>query len=145
MSGDSAGAVHRALVAALKADSLIASLVGDRVSDWPAVDTVFPCITLGDITSKPWDSDTTEGAELSVVISAWAKGTDARAKAREIGEAIATLLHRNEAALSVTGHTVELVERASSQVLRDETSEAQTGGATARALCMYRMLTDATI
>lgn len=145
MNGDSTDAVLKALKVAFLAHAPITALVGvgsaARVFDWPGAGAAFPCICLGDVTFTPFDASDMAGADLLVTVHVFAKGTDARAKARQLGNIIGALLHDTPGAISPTGHRVIILQQTMAQVLRDEASEAQAQSSTAHGIYRFRVVT----
>ena len=117
-------AMQAALVATLRADAPLAVLVGARVVDQPGQDIAFPYVRIFDIEATRADTSNTLAAELTISIRAYTRdsatgGTGKVAAWRVLG-AIHTALHRNEAALSLTGwRLVEMIERTA--VVREDT------------------------
>lgn len=143
MIGSSEYELHRALVTALEADATLITLTGGRVYDWPDGDSVFPFVTVGEIVSTPWDTNTLEGAECSVTIHTWARGDGARPQARLVGEAVSKLLHRNPEALSVTGHNVDVITRDFGTVDLEGVGSAQATSRIAHGIYRYTIKTSA--
>lgn len=143
MPGSSELELHAALVAAIKADAGLSALIAGRVYDWPQSDSVYPFVTVGDINAQPWDTDSREGADNSVTVHVWARGVDARAKAREIGVALSALLHRRPASLSVDGHSVITVSREFGLVDRDGQGASEGTSLIAHGIYRYRVVTQA--
>ena len=96
-------ATQAALIAALKADSAVAALVGTRIYDEPPQGVTFPYIRLTDISPSAWDTDCTEGAAVQIGLQVHSRATQGRVEAVRIAEAIQSALHRQETSLSVSG------------------------------------------
>lgn len=131
-SGESGAAVQRAMIAAIKADATLTGLIAGRVVDYPGAGAVYPCATIGDITSTPFDTDTTNGSVLQVTVHAFAAGAAARTKARAIGEALLNLFHRLDNGLAVTGHSVTILRRTFFNVFLDGEGKGAIGQAVVR-------------
>tara|TARA_R100001086_G_scaffold112214_1_gene57241 strand:+ start:439 stop:858 length:420 start_codon:yes stop_codon:yes gene_type:complete len=99
-------ATQVAIIAALKADSAVTALVGQRIYDEPPSSVVFPYIMLSDISPVAWDTDHQEGAIVQIGLHAHSRATQGRVEAVRIAEAAQAALHRQEASLSVSGHNL---------------------------------------
>lgn len=103
-------ALQKGLRAALVADAGVTALVSTRVYDEPPQDVVFPYIRFGGIDTTSFDTDTTEGAEIAVSFECHSRSPSGRVEAARVAEAIKSALHRQEAAVTVTGYNlVELI------------------------------------
>ncbi len=141
MSVDSTDALHKAIVSTIRAIPQVQQLGGDRVVDWPSEKTQYPCAAVGDFVSSPWDAGDFEGCEIIATLHTFAKGANARTVARQLGEAICDRLDERENDIQIQGHRVVLVERQMSQVIRDETSDANVAGSAAHGIYRFRFLT----
>jgi hypothetical protein len=102
--------MQAALIAALKADSGVTDLVGQRIYDEPPTGVQFPYLRITDISPQAFDTDNQEGAIVQIGLHAHSRATQGRVEAARIAEAAQAALHRQEAALTVTGHTlVEII------------------------------------
>lgn len=102
--------LQKGLRAALVADAGVAELVSTRVYDEPPQDVVFPYLRFGDIQPSAFDTDTTEGAEVTVSIEAHSRSASGRVEAVQMVEAAVAALHRQEASVTVLGfNLVELI------------------------------------
>ena len=111
--------LQKGLRAALVANSDVTANVSTRVYDEPPQDVAFPYVRFGDITPAAFDTDTIEGALVTVSIEAHSRSPSGRVEAAQIAEAIRAALHRQELAVTVQGHTlVELIFE-TFQVTRD--------------------------
>jgi len=96
--------------AALAANSGVTDIVAGRIYDEPPQDVVFPYVRFNAITPNAFDTDTIEGAEVSISIEAHSRSASGRVEAAQIAEAIKAALHRQEASVTVAGFTlVELI------------------------------------
>lgn len=103
-------ALQKGLRAALAANSGVTSIVSTRIYDEPPQNVTFPYIRFGDIEPSAFDTDTTEGSLVSVSIEAHSRSASGRVEAAQIVEAVKEALHRQEASVTVAGHTlVELI------------------------------------
>jgi hypothetical protein len=81
-------------------------LVSSRVYDEPPQDVTFPYLRFGGIEPSAFDTDTTEGALVSIGIEAHSRSASGRVEAMRIVEAVKAALHRQEATITVTGHNL---------------------------------------
>jgi hypothetical protein len=103
-------ALQKGIRAALVADSGTTSLVSTRIYDEPPQDVTFPYLRFGGIEPSAFDTDTTEGSLVSMSLEAHSRSASGRVEAVRIVEAVKAALHRQEASVTVTGHTlVELI------------------------------------
>jgi hypothetical protein len=103
-------AMQKGLRAALAANAGVAALVGARIYDEPPQNVVFPYLRMVDINPAAFDTDTTEGAEISISVEAYSRSASGRVEAAQMAEAVRAALHRQEASLTVSGFTlVELI------------------------------------
>ena len=92
-------AFQKWLVDTLAADPAVSGFVGDRVYDGAPADAAFPYLSLdaGDFT--PADADGIVGREETVQIDIWARENGRLRPAKEIADAIRTLLEGRSADL----------------------------------------------
>jgi len=103
-------ALQKGLRAALVANAGVTALVSTRIYDEPPQNVTFPYARFGDISPAAFDTDTKEGALVSIGIEAHSRSASGRVEAVRIVEAVKEALHRNEGAVTVTGYTlVELI------------------------------------
>lgn len=103
-------ALQKGLRAAIVADADVVALISTRMYDEPPQNVTFPYARFMGIEPLAFDTDTTEGAEVSVVIECHSRSASGRVEAVQIAEAIKTALHRKETSVTVTDHTlVELI------------------------------------
>lgn len=103
-------ALQKGVRAALVADATITGLVGPRVYDEPPQNVTFPYMRFGDIDPSAFDTDNTEGALVGVSIEAHSRAASGRVEVVQMAEAVREALHRQEGAVTVSGHTlVELI------------------------------------
>lgn len=62
----------------------------------------LPYITLGKMSSTPWDTDDIQGEQITVTITIWSAYLGGK-ECKEIGAAIYGLLHQSPAALTAAG------------------------------------------
>jgi len=107
------------VLAALKANSGVTSLVSTRIYDEPPQDVVFPYLRFNTIQPNAFDTDTAQGALVDISLEAHSRSASGRVEATQIAEAVQAALHRQEASVSIAGYTlVELIFEAIS-VTRD--------------------------
>ena len=103
-------AMQKGIRAALAANAGVSALVGARIYDEPPQNVVFPYLRMVDINPAAFDTDTTEGAEISISVEAYSRSASGRVEAAQMAEAVRAALHRQETSLTVSGFTlVELI------------------------------------
>ena len=103
-------ALQKGVRAALVADAGVYALIGTRLYDEPPQNVTFPYARFGGIEPLAFDTDTQEGALVSFTIEAYSRSASGRVEAAQIAEAVKAALHRQEASVTVSGHTfVELI------------------------------------
>lgn len=103
-------ALQKGIRAALVANAGVTALVSTRVYDEPPQDVAFPYMRFGDINPSAFDTDTTEGSLVTLSLEAHSRSASGRVEAVQMVEAVKEALHRQEAAVTVSGHTlVELI------------------------------------
>jgi hypothetical protein len=113
--------VQKGVRAALVANAGVTDIVGQRVYDEPPQDVTFPYLRFGDISPNAFDTDTTEGAEVTISLEAHSRSASGRVEAVQVVEAVKEALHRQEAAVTVTGHNlVEMIFQTFSVTRDDE-------------------------
>ena len=118
--------VQKGVRAALVANAGVTDIVGQRVYDEPPQDVLFPYLRFGDISPNAFDTDTTEGAEVTISLEAHSRSASGRVEAIQIVEAVKEALHRQEAAVALTGHNlVEMIFQTYS-VTRDDDGRGYT-------------------
>ena len=114
-------AVQKGVRSALVADTAITSIVSQRVYDEPPQDAVFPYLRFVEIQPSAFDTDTTEGAEVSISLEAHSRSASGRVEAVRIVEAVKDALHRQEASLTLSQHNlVEMIFQTYSVTRDDE-------------------------
>lgn len=106
-----------AIVAALLADPVVASLVGDRIFDVVNPEATFPYITYGPTTVLEDDADCITGHELSIQIHTWSRGVGFP-EAKRMNDAIHAALHDN-AAVTLAQNALVYLQRRTTQTFRD--------------------------
>ena len=103
-------ATQVAIIAALKANAGVTALVGQRIYDEPPTGVTFPYLRISSIEPAAWDTTCTQGATVQIGLEAHSWATQGRVEATQIAEAVQAALHRNEAALTVTGfNLIEMI------------------------------------
>lgn len=101
MSGDAELALHRAVVARLKADAGASALIGGRVYDRPPLERIYPYLLIGRSETRPFGGTGGEGLEHALtltVVSMFGGSEEAKAACA----ALRACLHNAEPALE--GH-----------------------------------------
>lgn len=102
--------LQKGLRAALVADAGVTGIVSTRVYDEPPQDVVFPYVRFGDITPAAFDTDTIEGALVTISIEGHSRSPSGRVEAAQISEAVKAALHRQETSVTTEGfNLVELI------------------------------------
>ena len=102
--------LQKGLRAALAADTDVTAIVSSRIYDEPPQNVSFPYVRFGDITPAAFDTDTIEGALVTVSIEGHSRSPSGRVEAAQMVEAVKAALHRQELSVTVQGHTlVELI------------------------------------
>ena len=102
--------LQKGLRASLAADTDVTAIVSSRIYDEPPQNVSFPYLRFGDITPAAFDTDTIEGALVTVSIEGHSRSPSGRVEAAQMVEAVKAALHRQELSVTVQGHTlVELI------------------------------------
>jgi len=118
--------VQKGVRAALVANAGVTDIVGQRVYDEPPQDVLFPYLRFGDISPNAFDTDTTEGAEVTISLEAHSRSASGRVEAIQIVEAVKEALHRQEASITLEGNNlVEMIFQTYS-VTRDDDGRGYT-------------------
>jgi hypothetical protein len=120
MNADSAFAVQAAIYDLLGG---VDSLAG-RVFDHVPPGTPFPYVTVGEMTSRPFDTQESSGCELSAAIHVYSRG-QGMLEARALMAAVYGALH--EADLGVAGHALILCRHAGAEILLESDGETRHG------------------
>jgi hypothetical protein len=114
-------ALQKGILAALRANSGVTALVSTRIYDEPPQNVTFPYMRFGEIQPSAFDTDTTEGSIVGLSVEAHSRSASGRVEATQMVEAVKEALHRQEASVTVTGHTlVELIFQTYSVTRDDE-------------------------
>ena len=110
MANGYALATQVGVLAALKANSGVTSLVSTRIYDEPPQDVVFPYLRFNTIQPNAFDTDTAQGALVDISLEAHSRSASGRVEATQIAEAVQAALHRQETSVTIAGYTlVELI------------------------------------
>lgn len=130
--------LQRAIIAALKADTTVASYVGTRVYDAVSNAAVLPYISFGPVevasqTAHGLDATSMyTGSETTIQLDAWSSGPGS-VEVKQIGRAIKTAMHYVDLSLESNQRLI-LLEVQSIQYLVDPDGLTQHGVVILRAL-----------
>lgn len=99
-------ATQKGIRAALIANAGVTALIGTRLYDEPPQDVVYPYARFLGVEPTAFDTDTTEGALVTVTFEAHSRSASGRVEAARIAEAIKAALHRQEASVAIDGHNL---------------------------------------
>lgn len=95
---------------ALSAATGVTDIVGARIYDEPPQPVTFPYIRFGDVIPISFDTDTIEGAEVTIALEAHSQSASGRVEAVQMVEAIKDALHRKESSVTIAGfNLIELI------------------------------------
>ena len=121
MASDASWALQQAIFAALAGDATLTGLLGGaRIYDEAPQDAAFPYVTLGTSRALDWSTGTESGAEHVVTIHVWSEG-GGKKEALAIMEAVRAVL--DDAALTLTGHSLVNLRHVFSEARRDVDGE----------------------
>lgn len=103
MATGSEWALQQAIYSALTGASAVTALVSTRIYDHIPQDSVLPYLVIGDATTLPADTKTTDGAEHTVTIHAWDDVHRGSKTIKQIMDAVVGAL--DHVTLTVTGFT----------------------------------------
>jgi Protein of unknown function (DUF3168) len=109
--------LQKALVAKLKSDPAVASIINGRIYDAVPAGATKPYVSLGPFQVLPEDADCSEGGEVFVTLDGWAAGPDT-VGVKRLGAAIAKALHFAEMTLD-EGQRLVILSLEQLQYLRD--------------------------
>lgn len=127
MSDGFALAVQVGIRARLVAVAAVTALVSTRVYDEPPQPVTYPFVRFGNIVPEAFDTDTKTGATVTISIEAHSRSPSGRVECARICEAIRAALHRQEAAVTVAGHTLIELICLTYEVSRDAEGRGHTG------------------
>ena len=124
--------LQKAIVAALKADLFVATLVGTRIYDAVPMNATKPYVSFGPFQLLAEEGDCIEGGEIIVQLDAWAVGPDT-VEVKRLGSAVAMALDNAPLALDENQRLV-MLEIQNIQYLREPDGLTAHGVLTVRAL-----------
>lgn len=124
----------KGIIAALKADSTIAGLVGARVYTEVPQNATFPYLFVF-IRSLPYDTKDTNGQEHTVQISAFSRD-DTPEEAADLRAAVYSILHKGESNVTLDSGTVTNSLFTDGQIAKED------DGVTWQGISRFRILTD---
>jgi len=105
-----------AIVARLKADAIVASLINGRIYDSVPVGAAFPYVSIGPVDSNEDDADCITGLEVAQQIDCWSRATGFP-ECKKLVDAVRAALHGYEPDLA--SNAVVFFEHRSSRITRD--------------------------
>lgn len=127
-------ALQKGLRAALVADAAVTAIVGTRIYDEPPQGVTYPYLRFGAIEAEALDTDSTAAATVFVTIEGHSRSASGRVEAVQMAEAVRSVLHRQESAVTTTGFVlVELIFEAYSAT-RDAEGRGYTSVISLRAM-----------
>lgn len=133
MSADPSLDLQEAIVAALKGDSAMATLVNGRVYDAVPSGATFPYVSMGADDVLTDDADCIRGYDIAVQIDVWSRAVG-QPQMKSIAGAVRDVLH--EADLTLDDHALVSLEHVTTRYLRDP------DGATKHAAMEFRAFVD---
>lgn len=134
---DTSLAIQAAIIAAIKNDSGVEALVGERVYDRVPTNASFPYVSYGEDQVLQDDADAgdclIEGFEAFVTLHAWSRGVG-QVECKRLGGAIHDALHNAE--LTITDHALLVFEHRNTRYVRDP------DGLTTHGVITFRSLLD---
>jgi len=125
--------LQKAMVARLKADATLITLVNGRVYDSPPPSPTYPFISLGPDQILPSRADCYDGSEITLQVDAWSRSVG-YPEVKRIADAIRASL--NDAPLVLAGQRLVDIYESETRTLRDP------DGATSHAAISFRALTE---
>lgn len=114
---DSALAVQKAAIDAMKASAALTAIVGARVYTRPPAGATKPYVSLGPVQVIAELADDYEGSDVRLQIDAWSAQPESTAEIMQIGRAIRAALQG--ASLTVAGQHLVLIEVEQTRYLTD--------------------------
>ncbi len=111
-------ALHKGLIARLKAVSTVTALVSARIYDEPPAAAVFPYIRLGNMDVRPFRTDGRVAWSITFSIEVHSRPIAGRVEATRIAEAVIAALDEQHDSLTTTGFTPAWVQFVTSTVSR---------------------------
>jgi len=126
MADGPALSLQAGLVAALKADSAVAALVGTRVYDEPPQGVTFPYIRIGNVDAEPFRDSCAKAWSIVFSIEGHSRPVSGRVEATRLAEAVVDALDEQETDLTVTGFNLEWLYWLTQAVTRNADGESYT-------------------
>lgn len=123
--------LQKAIVATLKGNAPVASLIGARIYDHVPDKASYPYVTYGADQSLQDDADCVAGFEVFVTIDVWSAGVG-QPEMKRIAGAVRAALHNAELALDE--HSLVLIEHRQTRYLDDPDKQLRHGVVEFRAL-----------
>lgn len=95
---DASLSLQKAIVAYLKADPVVVSLVGDRIYDAVPAGAAKPYISMGPFDVLTVSAEDYEGSEVTIQVDGWSEGP-ASVTIKRLGRAIRSALHEAQLVL----------------------------------------------
>ncbi|MEM8822039.1 MAG: DUF3168 domain-containing protein [Pseudomonadota bacterium] len=134
MADGAAGALHKALIAALKASADVAAIVGPRVYDEPPQAAKPPYIRLGALEPRPLRTSCNAGERINFGLEAHSRPKSGRVEATKMLEAIKLVLDGRPDVLTLPGWNVVAVDWLTQTTGREDDGETYLGIAAFEAL-----------
>lgn len=100
------------IIATLKADPTVSSLVGARVYDGPPASPTFPYISLGAMDFRTADADCIAAREETIQIDCWTRANGRKWPCKQILDAVVNAMREQSETLSdgvLVGLNIELI------------------------------------
>lgn len=115
--------LHAAMVAALRADTTLAALVGARVHDDPRQDVRFPWVQVSQDLGEPFDGIALDGWEQLMRVDVWSRTGGRTLEATRIATAVYAALHGMDLALSAGSFVNGRMVSGGQMMLREDDGE----------------------
>jgi Protein of unknown function (DUF3168) len=107
-----------AIVARLKADPAVTTLVNSRIYDAVPTNAVFPYVSIGPVDSLQDDFDCINGLVVAQQIDCWSRGVG-YPEAKKMVDAVRAALHDREADMPLATNAMSLLECRNTRFTRD--------------------------
>ena len=107
-----------AIVARLKADAAVTTLVAGRIYDSVPANATFPYITLGPVDVIADDADCLTGLEVAQQIDCWSRAVGFP-EVKKIVDAVRAALHDQESAMPLASNGMAFFEHRNTRIVRD--------------------------
>jgi hypothetical protein len=88
------------ILAKLQADTLVTSIVADRIVDGPDETIAFPYISFGPMDFVPDDADCIYGREETIQLDCWSRDQGRKWPCKELADAVKAALHDTDGELT---------------------------------------------